>query len=102
MKIHNGTEFVVSLQKEDVVFELGIGETRELTGEEAKGVWKARFFTGTKQVIDFLKKPRFEVIKKCGHVCTIEKHEEFNEKALNFLDSIHKTNTNPNAASEAV
>jgi hypothetical protein len=43
MKIHNGTEHVVYLQKEDTLLELGIGETRELTGEEAKGVWTARF-----------------------------------------------------------
>lgn len=47
MKIHNGTEFVVSLQKEDTVLEFGIGETKELNNEEAKGVWMARFFTGT-------------------------------------------------------
>jgi hypothetical protein len=48
MKIHNGTEHVVYLQKEDTLLELGIGETRELTGEEAKGLWTAHFFTGTK------------------------------------------------------
>ena len=48
MKIHNGTEHVVYLQKEAPLLELGIGETKELTKEEAKGVWTARFFTGTK------------------------------------------------------
>lgn len=47
MKIHNGTEHVVCLEKEDTLLELGIGETKETDDQEAKGLWKARFFTGT-------------------------------------------------------
>ncbi len=52
MKIHNSTEFVVSLQKEDTVLELGLGETKEVDGQEAKGLWTARFFTGTSPRIE--------------------------------------------------
>lgn len=48
------------------------------------------FVKGTKKVVEFLKKPKLEIIKKCGHVCSIEKYNEYNEKVLKFLDSVHK------------
>ncbi len=47
------------------------------------------FFNGTQKLGKFLSKPTLKVINKCGHVCSIEKYKEFNEKALNFLDLVH-------------
>lgn len=46
VKISNNTEYVVCLKKDAAVLELGINEAKELTGEDAVGVWTAEFFTG--------------------------------------------------------
>ena len=48
------------------------------------------FLDGTKRVVAYLSKPKLYIIKKCGHVCSIEKSGEFNTKALDFLDCCHK------------
>lgn len=48
------------------------------------------FIKGTKKVSKFLQKSKLSIIKKCGHVCTIEKAKEFNQLALNFLQSVHR------------
>ena len=42
------------------------------------------FIRGTKKAAKIIH-AKFEEIKKCGHVCTIEKAEEFNILALKFL-----------------
>ena len=43
------------------------------------------FLSGTKKVAEYLSKSIVHIIKKCGHVCSIEKSKEFNVAALNFL-----------------
>lgn len=48
------------------------------------------FLKGAKKVSKLLEKSKIDIIKKCGHVCTIEKAKEFNQLALNFLQSVHK------------
>jgi pimeloyl-ACP methyl ester carboxylesterase len=43
------------------------------------------FLSGTKKVSDALQHADMHVIKKCGHVCSIEKAAEFNTQCLKFL-----------------
>lgn len=45
------------------------------------------FLSGTKKVAEYLSKSTMYIIKKCGHVCSIEKAKEFNTAVLNFLQS---------------
>ena len=47
------------------------------------------FINGIKHLSEKLSNSKFEIIKQCGHVCTIEKHKEFNESALMYLNDIH-------------
>ena len=60
-----------------------------VSGEE-----DAVFIKGAKAVADAVSKTKFKVIKKCGHVCTIEKYQDFNEMSLNFLEKVHKPKNN--------
>lgn len=46
------------------------------------------FIKGTRQVAQFLKNSSLHIIQKCGHVCSIEKAEEFNTEAQKYLDSL--------------
>lgn len=46
------------------------------------------FIKGTRQVADFIKSSSLHIIKKCGHVCSIEKAIEFNCEAQKYLDSL--------------
>ena len=46
------------------------------------------FIKGTRQVAQFLKHSSLHIIQKCGHVCSIEKAEEFNTEAQKYLDSL--------------
>ena len=43
------------------------------------------FIDGTRKVCEKLEKFKLLTIEKCGHVCTIEKYQEFNQLALSFL-----------------
>ena len=43
------------------------------------------FLSGAKKVANYLSKSAIHIIKKCGHVCSIEKAKEFNRAVLNFL-----------------
>jgi pimeloyl-ACP methyl ester carboxylesterase len=47
------------------------------------------FLDGTKKVVAYLSKPKLYIIKKCGHVCSIEKYNEFNTEAVGFLNTYH-------------
>lgn len=47
------------------------------------------FLDGTKKVVAYLSKPKLYIIKKCGHVCSIEKYDEFNTEAVGFLNTYH-------------
>ena len=47
------------------------------------------FLSGAKKVATYLSKSTIHIIKKCGHVCSIEKAKEFNNAVLNFLHSKH-------------
>lgn len=46
------------------------------------------FLKGTKQAVGFLKDASLHIIKKCGHVCSIEKADEFNVQANQYLRSL--------------
>lgn len=46
------------------------------------------FIKGTRRVAQFLKNSSLHIIQKCGHVCSIEKAEEFNTEAQKYLDSL--------------
>ena len=46
------------------------------------------FIKGTRQVSKLLRNSPLHIIKKCGHVCSIEKADEFNSKAQKYLDSL--------------
>ncbi len=48
------------------------------------------FLDGTKKVVAYLSKPKLYIIKKCGHVCSIEKYDEFNTEAVSFLNTYHQ------------
>ena len=48
------------------------------------------FIKGAKKIAPVLRNAKIALIKKCGHVCTIEKAKEFNTLALNFLQNIHR------------
>ena len=48
------------------------------------------FLEGTKKVSSSLSKSTLYIIKKCGHVCSIEKAKEFNAAVLNFLQNKNK------------
>ena len=50
------------------------------------------FIEGTKKLAANLKNAQLEILKNCGHVCSIEKYQEYNEKALRFLEMVHKEN----------
>lgn len=43
------------------------------------------FVKGAKSICNKMKNAKFSIIKKCGHVCTIERAKEFNCMALGFL-----------------
>lgn len=45
------------------------------------------FLSGTKKVAAYLHNSKLYIIKKCGHVCSIEKAKEFNAAVLRFLQS---------------
>lgn len=48
------------------------------------------FLKSVKKIQKKIKSSKLEIIEKCGHICTLEKSKEFNERALNFLQSMHK------------
>ena len=48
----------------------------------------ACFIKGTKNAAQQLKNASLHIIKKCGHVCSIEKADEFNQQAQIYLDSL--------------
>lgn len=48
----------------------------------------ACFIKGTVQVAKYLKNSSLHIIEKCGHVCSIEKAEEFNIQAQRYLESL--------------
>lgn len=48
------------------------------------------FVKGAENMANQLPHANFSVIEHCGHVCTIEKYQEFNRIALNFLEKIHR------------
>lgn len=50
------------------------------------------FIGGIRHLSNKLSTSKLVVLKKCGHVCTIERHQEFNRYALDYLRNI------PNAA----
>ena len=43
------------------------------------------FTSGVQRLKTKIQNCRLEIIKKCGHVCSIDKKEQFNDIALNFL-----------------
>lgn len=43
------------------------------------------FLSGTKKVVKELKNSTIHIIEHCGHVCSIERSKEFNNKCLCFL-----------------
>ena len=43
------------------------------------------FIKGTKTLINKINNAKLVILEKCGHVCTIEKHQEFNKLALEFI-----------------
>lgn len=45
------------------------------------------FLPGIKRIKEKLKACHIEFLKKCGHICSIEQHEEFNRLSLQFLTS---------------
>ena len=47
------------------------------------------FLEGTKELSKTLKESSIKVIEKCGHICSIEKPQEFNEISLDFLNNVH-------------
>lgn len=47
------------------------------------------FLNGAKDVANNLSNASLLVIDHCGHACTIEKHYEFNQIALDFLRQVH-------------
>lgn len=49
------------------------------------------FIKGIEHLSQKLSNAEFEIIEKCGHVCTIERYREFNKKALLYLNN----NNNP-------
>jgi pimeloyl-ACP methyl ester carboxylesterase len=48
----------------------------------------ACFIKGTVQVAKYLKNSSLHIIEQCGHVCSIEKAEEFNIQAQRYLESL--------------
>lgn len=46
------------------------------------------FLRGTKNAA-YIIQSKIQIIKKCGHVCTIEKADEFNKIALKFLNAAY-------------
>lgn len=51
------------------------------------------FLPAIKQSVCRTKQEMLHIIERCGHVCNIERHKEFNEKALMFLTSMKKEST---------
>ena len=45
------------------------------------------FIDGTKSIARKMKSMEIKIIKKCGHVCSIEKWKSFNNIALNYLSA---------------
>lgn len=43
------------------------------------------FLKGTEKFFNKLHNGKMIILEKCGHVCTIEKHREFNKLALDFI-----------------
>lgn len=43
------------------------------------------FIEGTRKFVDRVQNAKMIILEKCGHVCTIEKHREFNKLALEFM-----------------
>ena len=46
------------------------------------------FFEAAKKFVGHHQKAQLVIFEKCGHICNIEKYEEFNRKALQFLGII--------------
>lgn len=46
------------------------------------------FIGGTRNILKKLKNAKHHVIRHCGHVCTIERYQEFNKCALKYIGAI--------------
>ena len=47
------------------------------------------FIDGVKHIVDELKNSKLKILENCGHVCTIERSQDFNKEALLFFDKQH-------------
>jgi pimeloyl-ACP methyl ester carboxylesterase len=47
------------------------------------------FIDGIKNLSEKLSTAKLVVLEKCGHVCTIERWNEFNQHALSYLNKLH-------------
>ncbi len=47
------------------------------------------FIDSVKRVVQDIKNSKLMIFRDCGHVCTIEKHKEFNQCAIRFLNNCH-------------
>ena len=47
------------------------------------------FISGVKKKYRELKNAKLQILKRCGHVCNIQKWKEFNQVALAYIDSIY-------------
>lgn len=77
-KVLNTKDMLKRLQQLDI-------EMLFVSGEE-----DICFVDGAKHMANSLPNANFAVIEHCGHVCTIEKYQEFNRLALDFLERIHQ------------
>lgn len=48
------------------------------------------FIKSVKKIVNNMKTAKLEVFKDCGHVCTIEKSNQFNKSAISFLNVCHQ------------
>ena len=46
------------------------------------------FIKGVKRKMNFLYRSKLKILNKCGHVCNIQKWQEFNETSLKFIEEI--------------
>lgn len=46
------------------------------------------FIKGVKKHLGYMKDAKLKVLQKCGHVCNIQRWQEFNEVSLDFLECI--------------
>lgn len=76
MKLHKQVEDTVKEAKE------GTTHTPKLY---IMGSEDYMFLPSVEENVDRAKNESLQVIDRCGHVCNIERHQEFNERAISFL-----------------